>query len=403
MKHLILWIDKRFPLISTWRRYFSEYKVPRNLNIFYIFGALALVVLIIQLISGLFLTMFYTPTVEQAFNSIQFIMRDIHSGWLIRYMHTTGASAFFIVLYFHIFRGLLYGSYKSPRELVWLLGMALFFLVIAEAFFGYLLPWGQLSFWGAQVITSLVGVFPFIGDQLVVWLRGDYSVGDATLHRFYALHVVAIPVSILVLVFLHIVALHSVGSNNPEGFDAPVMGDESHDLKSTLPFYPYFVINDLVGIIAFLIIFFSIVFFVPEAGGLFIEAENYTPANSLITPESITPMWYLSPYYAILRAVPGKFMGIVMMSASLLLLILLPWLDRSPVRSMRYKGIYSQIALGLLVISFFALMGLGRMEITHNNLFLSRFFIILYFSYFIFMPVYTKHEVIRLRRVNGKT
>lgn len=392
MNKLIRWIDARFPLVSTWKAWFSEYYVPKNLNFFYYFGAFALLVLLNQLFSGLWLTMFYTPTATEAFNSIEYIMRDVHYGWLLRYMHSTGASAFFIVLYVHMFRGLLYGSYQRPRELVWLLGMALFILLILEAFFGYLLPWGQMSYWGAQVITSLCGVIPYVGDTLVTWLRGDYTVGNATLQRFFALHVIGVPLLVLLFVLLHVVALRKVGSNNPQGIDIKKHLDDQGRPLDAIPFYPYYVWKDFVGVIVFLFIFFAVVFFFPDMGGYFLEPTNFTPADPLSTPSQITPVWYMAPFYAMLRAVPDKSLGVLVMICALLVLLFVPWLDKSPVRAMRYKGLYSKIALCALVGSFLLLGYIGTGDSTPAKLYLSRVSIIVYFACFLLMPIYTRLE-----------
>ncbi|WP_454782763.1 cytochrome b [Legionella sp. WA2022007384] len=395
MNRLLNWLDERFPLMSTWKNYFSAYYLPKNLNFFYFFGSLALVVLINQLITGLWLTMFYTPSADQAFASIEYIMRDINFGWLLRYMHSTGASAFFIVIYLHMFRGLLYGSYQKPRELVWLLGMCLYILLLAGAFFGYLLPWGQMSYWGAEVITSLLSAIPYIGEHLVVWLRGDYSVGNATLQRFFALHVIAIPFLLVFLVFLHVVALHRVGSNNPEGIEIKNHLDAKGNPLDGIPFHPYYIVKDLVMVLAFLSLFFAVVFFAPEMGGYFLEHNNFVPANPLITPDHIAPMWYMSPFYAMLRAVPDKLLGIICMGSALLLLFFLPWLDRSPVRSMRYKGNYSRIMLFLGVTAFILLGYLGTIPVTPIRLFLARASTVFYFAYFVLMPFYTRFELPR--------
>jgi len=395
MNRFLNWIDERFPLMSTWKNYFSAYYLPKNLNFFYFFGSLALVVLANQFITGLWLTMFYTPSAEQAFSSVEYIMRDVNFGWLLRYMHSTGASAFFIVIYLHMFRGLLYGSYQRPRELVWLLGMFLYLLLLAGAFFGYLLPWGQMSYWGAEVITSLLSAIPYIGKSLVVWLRGDYTVGNATLQRFFALHVIAIPLLLFMLVFLHVVALHKVGSNNPDGIDIKKQRDAQGEPLDKIPFHPYYVIKDLVMTLAFLILFFAVVFFTPEMGGYFLEHNNFTPANPLVTPDPIAPMWYMSPFYAMLRAIPDKLLGVMCMGFALLFLFLLPWLDRSSVRSMRYKGNYSRIMLFLGVIAFVLLGYLGTTSVTPVRLFLARVSTGLYFAYFLLMPFYTRLEATR--------
>lgn len=364
--------------------------------IFFIFlVSLALIVLVNQIITGLWLTMFYTPNAEQAFSSVEFIMRDINFGWLLRYMHSTGASAFFVVIYLHMFRGLLYGSYQKPRELVWLLGMFLYLLLMAEAFFGYLLPWGQMSYWGAEVITSLFGAIPYIGKGLAVWLRGDYSVANPTLQRFFALHVIGIPILMIILVFLHIVALHKVGSNNPEGIDIKKALDKDGKPLDGIPFHPYYTVKDFVGIIVFSILFFAVVFFAPEMGGYFLEHANFVPANPMVTPDHIAPVWYLAPFYAILRAIPDKLIGVVCMAAAILLLFFLPWLDKSNVRSVRYKGMYSRISITLFAFSFLLLGYLGTTPVTPVRLFLARIAAVIYFSYFILMPIYSRFEKTR--------
>ena len=392
MNALIRWIDERFPLMSTWKAHVSEYYAPKNLNFYYFFGSLALVVLANQLITGIWLTMFYTPTVGGAFESVETIMRDVNYGWLLRYMHSTGASAFFIVIYMHLFRGLLYGSYQKPRELLWLLGMVLFILLLAEAFFGYLLPWGQMSYWGAQVITSLISAIPYVGETLVTWLRGDFTVANATLQRFFALHIIAIPLLMVFLVYLHLVALHKVGSNNPEGIDIKKHVNEAGKPLDGIPFHPYYTVKDAVGVLVFLIGFFAIVFFLPEMGGYFLEHDNFMPANPLITPDHIAPVWYMTPFYAILRAIPDKLWGVVLMGCSIVLLLFMPWLDRSPVRSMRYKGNYSKYALALFVLSFLTLGYLGTVSVTPIKQTLARVAAAVYFAYFLLMPLYSRYE-----------
>lgn len=392
MGGLLRWVDARFPLVSTWKSHISEYYAPKNLNFLYFFGSLATIVLINQLITGLWLTMFYTPTAEQAFGSIEYIMRDVNYGWFLRYLHSTGASAFFIVIYLHMFRGLLYGSYQKPRELIWLLGMALFILLMAEAFFGYLLPWGQMSYWGAQVITSLFGAIPYIGDSLVVWLRGDYHVATATLQRFFALHVIGIPILLLFLVFLHVVALHKVGSNNPEGIEIKYNLDSTGKPLDGIAFHPYYTVKDLLGLVVFLIIFFAVVFFAPEMGGYFLEYANFDPANAMVTPDHIAPVWYMTPFYTILRAIPNKLLGVVAMGSAILILVLLPWLDRSPVRSMRYKGLFSRYTLVAFVVSFILLGYLGTVTVTPLTQWLARLCTFVYFAYFLSMPFYTRFE-----------
>ncbi|ADG26101.1 TPA: cytochrome b [Legionella pneumophila] len=395
MNGLVNWLDERFPLVSTWKAHFSNYYAPKNFNFLYFFGSLALIVLVNQIITGLWLTMFYTPNAEQAFSSVEFIMRDINFGWLLRYMHSTGASAFFIVIYLHMFRGLLYGSYQKPRELVWLLGMFLYLLLMAEAFFGYLLPWGQMSYWGAEVITSLFGAIPYIGKGLAVWLRGDYSVANPTLQRFFALHVIGIPILMIILVFLHIVALHKVGSNNPEGIDIKKALDKDGKPLDGIPFHPYYTVKDFVGIIVFSILFFAVVFFAPEMGGYFLEHANFVPANPMVTPDHIAPVWYLAPFYAILRAIPDKLIGVVCMAAAILLLFFLPWLDKSNVHSVRYKGMYSRISITLFAFSFLLLGYLGTTPVTPVRLLLARIAAVIYFSYFILMPIYSRFEKTR--------
>lgn len=379
MRKLNSWINERFPLTQTFAKHLTGYYVPVNLNFWYIFGSLALFILGSQLITGIWLVMFYTPTAASAFNSIQIIMRDVHYGWLIRYLHTTGASAFLIILYLHMFRSLIYGSYKKPRELLWIFGMILFVLILAEAFCGYLLPWGQMSFWGAQVITSAVEAIPLVGKSLAMLLRGDFVVSDTTLHRFFALHVIAFPLIIIGFVFFHITSLHHVGSNNPEGSDKNIQ---------KIPFHPYYTIKDLVGLIIFLILFLSIVFFFPEMHGYFLEPLNSQPANPLVTPSHITPMWYMAPFYSILRAIPNKTGGIFATSASIAILFIIPWLDRSPIKSIRYRGWPFRTALTIFVISFLSLGYLGTVEITPSRQYLAQSFTLLYFTFFILMPFY---------------
>ncbi|MDP3560473.1 MAG: cytochrome b N-terminal domain-containing protein [Legionellaceae bacterium] len=392
MNAFLAWIDTRLPVRKAWQSHASQYYVPKNLNIWYIFGVLSLLVLFNQVLTGIWLTMFYVPTAQEAFNSIEYIMRDVSYGWLLRYMHTTGASAFFIVMYLHMFRGLLYGSYQQPRELVWLIGMGLFLLLMLEAFCGYLLPWGQMSFWAAQVITSLLSVVPVVGTKLVIWLRGDYSVSTVTLQRFFALHVAALPLLVCFGVYLHVIALHQVGSNNPEGIDIKNDCDaEGHPLDA-IPLHPYFTVKDLLGIIVFLMIFFSIVCFFPEMGGYFLERTNFIPADPMVTPNHIAPVWYFTPFYAMLRAIPDKLWGVSAMLSSLILFFCIPWLDRSPVRSMRYKGRYSRIALGCFVVSVILLGYLGTLPVTYTYQCLARVGTGVYFAYFILMPWYTRLE-----------
>lgn len=392
MSGLLNWIDARFPLLSTWKAHASDYYAPKNFNFYYYFGSLAMVVLLNQLLTGLWLTMFYTPTAAEAFHSIEYIMRDINYGWLLRYMHSTGASAFFIVIYIHMFRGVLYGSYQKPRELVWLLGVFLFLLLMAEAFFGYLLPWGQMSYWGAQVITSLFGAIPYVGDSVTTWLRGDYNVANATLQRFFALHVIGVPLLLLLLVFLHIVALHKVGSNNPEGIEIKHFKDQQGKPLDGIPFHPYYTVKDFFGILVFLILFFAVVFFAPEMGGYFLEHANFAPADPLMTPDHIAPVWYMTPFYAMLRAVPDKLFGVVVMLSAILILLFMPWLDRSPVRSMRYKGLLSKLALFAFVVSFLILGYLGTVSVTPIKQLVARWCTFVYFAYFLLMPLYSRYE-----------
>ena len=400
-KALINWIDARFPLTSLWKEHLSEYYAPKNFNFWYYFGSLALTVLVIQIVSGIFLTMHYKPDAAQAFGSVEYIMRDVPGGWLIRYIHSTGASMFFVVVYLHMFRGLLYGSYRKPRELIWLFGVIIYLCMMAEAFFGYLLPWGQMSYWGAQVIVNLFGAVPIIGDDLALWIRGDYVVSDATLNRFFAFHVIAIPLALLALVVAHILALHEVGSNNPDGIEIKKKKDAAGRPLDGIPFHPYYTVKDLVGVVVFLAVFSFIVFFMPEVGGYFLEYNNFLPADPLKTPLHIAPVWYFTPYYAMLRAVPAllgtQFWGVLVMGGAVLIFFLLPWLDRSPVKSIRYKGPYFKIALTLFVISFLVLgwLGtqptdfLGKLGGTDMAVILARLFTVVYFAFFLLMPWYT--------------
>ncbi len=390
MNATISWIDARFPLTKLWNEHLAKYYAPKNFNVWYIFGSLALLVLLLQILTGIWLTMNYKPSAEQAFASVEYIMRDVEWGWLIRYIHAAGASAFFVVVYLHMFRALMYGSYKRPRELLWITGMLVYLTLMAEAFTGYLLPWGQMSYWGAQVIVSLFGVIPFVGDSLVLWIRGDYVISDVTLNRFFAFHVIALPLILLALVLVHLLALHEVGSNNPDGIEIKEKRDVNGVPLDGIPFHPYYTIKDMVGAVAFLIIFLAIVFYAPEFGGWFIEADNFVPADPLQTPEHIKPLWYFTPFYAILRAVPHPLGGFLTMGAAVFLFFLLPWLDRSPVKSIRYRGWIYRVALGTFAVSFLALGYLGTQIPTPTSAFLSRFFSVLYFSFFLFMPIYSK-------------
>lgn len=395
MNATISWIDARFPLTKLWNEHLAQYYAPKNFNVWYIFGSLALLVLLLQILTGIWLTMNYKPSAEQAFASVEYIMRDVEWGWLIRYIHAAGASAFFVVVYLHMFRALMYGSYKRPRELLWITGMLLYLTLMAEAFTGYLLPWGQMSYWGAQVIVSLFGVIPFVGDSLVLWIRGDYVISDVTLNRFFAFHVIALPLILLALVLVHLLALHEVGSNNPDGIEIKEKRDVNGVPLDGIPFHPYYTIKDMVGAVAFLIIFLAIVFYAPEFGGWFIEADNFVPADPLQTPEHIKPLWYFTPFYAILRAVPHPLGGFLTMGAAVFLFFLLPWLDRSPVKSIRYRGWIYRVALGTFAVSFLALGYLGTQIPTPTSAFLSRFFSVLYFSFFLFMPIYSKIDRVR--------
>jgi ubiquinol-cytochrome c reductase cytochrome b subunit len=392
-KGLLGWIDARFPLSKMWYEHLAEYYAPKNFNFWYYFGSLALLVLVIQILTGVWLTMNYKPDAGMAFNSVEYIMRDVNWGWLIRYMHSTGASMFFIVVYLHMFRGLIYGSFKKPRELIWIFGMIIYVCLMAEAFMGYLLPWGQMSYWGAQVIISLFGAIPGIGDALALWIRGDFVIADATLNRFFAFHVIAVPIVLLALVVLHILALHEVGSNNPDGVDIKKHKDENGIPLDGIPFHPYYTVKDIVGVVVFLIIFSVIVFFMPEMGGWFLEKDNFIPADPLKTPEHIVPLWYFTPFYAILRAVPDKFLGVVAMGGAIFVMFLLPWLDRSPVKSIRYRGGIYKIAIGIFVVSFIALGYLGTQPATPLYTNFARFFSVLYFGFFIsllFIPRFEK-------------
>ena len=386
------WIDQRFPLTKVFNEHLAEYYTPRNFNIWYFFGGLAILMLGMQLLTGIFLTMHYKPDAEYAFASVEYIMRDVEWGWFIRYLHSTGASAFFIIIYLHMMRALLYGSYKGPRELIWILGMVLYILLLAEAFFGYVLPWGQMSFWGAQVIISLFGSVPVVGPDLLVWILGDYAVGDATLNRFFSLHVVVLPLILVVLVFLHIVALHTVGSNNPDGIEIKKNKDKDGIPKDGIPFHPYFTVKDAMGAVAFLWIFCAVVFYAPALNGYFLEAPNFIEANPLKTPEHIAPLWYLTPYYSVLRAIPplfgSQFPGVLAMFAALLVFFFLPWLDRSPVKSIRYRSPIYKWILGIFVVSFIMLGWLGVQPVTPLYVLLARIFTGLYFAFFLLMPWY---------------
>jgi ubiquinol-cytochrome c reductase cytochrome b subunit len=377
------WIDERLPVSSFWQDHMAGYYAPKNFNFWYYMGSLALLVLVLQILSGIFLTMHYKPDAELAFASVEYIMRDVEWGWLIRYMHSTGASFFFVLVYLHMFRALLYGSYRKPRELVWIFGMLIYLGLMAEAFMGYVLPWGQMSYWGAQVIINLFGAIPTIGEPLTEWIRGDFFISDATLNRFFALHVIALPIVLLGLVLMHLVALHENGSNNPDGIEIKENKDEDGIPRDGVAFHPYYTVKDIFGVSMFLLIFAFVLFFWPEAGGLFLEHDNFVPANPLVTPEHIKPVWYFTPYYAILKAVPDKLMGVILMFAAVGILFFLPWLDRSPVKSIRYKGLWYKILLGLFAIAFVRLGMLGMAEGTPEQTVEMRVWTFVYFGFFI--------------------
>jgi ubiquinol-cytochrome c reductase cytochrome b subunit len=433
MQKLLAWIDERFPATKAWEEHMSKYHAPKNFNFWYYFGSLALVVLVIQILSGIFLTMHYKPDTTLAFASVEYIMRDVPWGWLIRYMHSTGASFFFIVIYLHMFRGLMYGSYKGPRELVWILGMFLFVALMAEAFMGYLLPWGNMSYWGAQVIISLFDALPLIGPTLSEWIRGDFVVADATLNRFFSLHVIAVPLVLLLLVFLHIVALHKVGSNNPDGVEIKKKKDARGVPLDSVPFHPYYTVGkDLYGVVVFLIVFSAVMFFAPEMFGWFLEHDNFVAANILQTPPEIKPLWYFTPFYSILRAtteqmiyvlaamvlgmtaltvvsvknmrakitavavaavlfagfvtLQAKVWGVVLMGLSLVVFFFLPWLDRSPVKSIRYRGWMFKLALTIFTIAFVVLGYVGVKPAEGIYKLAAQICTVLYFSFFLLMP-----------------
>ena len=434
---VLTWVDQRFPLMSLWRDHLSQYYAPKNFNFWYFFGSLAMLVLVIQIVTGIFLVMHYKPSAAEAFASVEYIMRDVPMGWFIRYMHSTGASAFFIVVYLHMFRGLLYGSYRQPRELIWIFGMLIYLCLMAEAFFGYLLPWGQMSFWGAQVIINLFDALPLIGPDLSTWIRGDFVISDATLNRFFAFHVIAIPLALLGLVAAHIMALHEVGSNNPDGVEIKKYKDAQGHPLDGIPFHPYYTVKDIVGVVVFLFLFFLVVFFKPEMGGYFLEFNNFIPADSLKTPPHIAPVWYFTPYYSILRAITEAFMlvlaigvaaysilifltarnqmakfaalgiglvvivlmkggiieakvwGVAAMGAATLIFFLLPWLDRSPVKSIRYKGPLFKAALTIFVIVFLVLGYYGTQTVTPAGTLISQIGTLIYFSFFLLMPWYS--------------
>jgi len=409
---VLKWVDARFPMTGMIKEHLTEYYAPKNFNFWYYFGSLALMVLVLQIVTGIFLTMNYKPDAAYAFGSVEYIMRDVDYGWLIRYMHSTGASMFFVVVYLHMCRGLLYGSYRKPRELLWIFGMLIYLCLMAEAFFGYLLPWGQMSFWGAQVIVNIFSAIPFIGPELAVWIRGDYSIGDATLNRFFAFHVVALPLVLIGLVAAHILALHEVGSNNPDGIEIK----KNKDPKTGIPldgiaFHPYYTVKDIVGVVVFLMIFTAIIFFMPEMGGYFLEYNNFVPADPLKTPAHIAPVWYFTPYYSILRAVPpmfgSQFPGVIAMGLSTMIFFALPWLDRGAVKSIRYRGNLYKSFFAMFIFCFIVLGYLGVkptsvwgqfgdwasfMDTKEIATWGARLLTIGYFAFFFLMPWYTKAD-----------
>ena len=389
---LMGWIDDRFPLTAMYNDHMAKYPAPKNLNFWYFFGSLAMLVLVNQIITGIWLTMNYNPSAEGAFASVEYIMRDVDYGWLLRYMHSTGASAFFIVVYLHMFRGMIYGSYQKPRELLWIFGMLIFLVLMAEAFMGYLLPWGQMSYWGAQVIISLFGAIPVIGDDLTLWIRGDYVISGATLNRFFALHVIALPLVLVMLVAMHILALHEVGSNNPDGIDIKKHKDENGWPLDAVAFHPYFTVKDMIGVAGFLFFFCAIIFFKPDMWGYFLEKPNFEVANGLKTPAHIAPVWYFTPFYAILRAVPDKLLGVIMMGLSIVVLFLLPWLDRCKVRSVRYRSTLHKLNIAQFVVCFIILGVLGVLPSTPTLTLIAQLCTLGYFGFFVLLFFYSKNE-----------
>ncbi|GAA6172393.1 cytochrome bc complex cytochrome b subunit [Colwellia sp. KU-HH00111] len=409
LTNFMAWMDKRLPLTDAWNKHLAQYPAPKNFNFWYFFGSLAMLVLVNQILTGVWLTMSYEPSGDGAFASVEYIMRDVDYGWLLRYMHSTGASAFFIVVYLHMMRGLMYGSYQKPRELLWIFGMLIFLVLMAEAFMGYLLPWGNMSYWGAQVIISLFGAIPIVGDDLTQWIRGDYVISGATLNRFFALHVVAMPLVLVILVFLHILALHEVGSNNPEGvevkkkkgsikpeeqskFKFHKQYTDKYDIVDAIPFHPYYSVKDIMGVAGFLIVFCWVMFFAPEGGGYFIEAPNFEPANGLKTPEHIVPVWYFGPFYTILRVVPDKLLGAVAMFGAIIMLFALPWFDRGTVKSMKYRCTLHTVNLIQFAISFLVLGYLGTKAATPLNNMIGTVASFGYFGFFIALWFYSKNE-----------
>ena len=406
---LMGWVDQRLPVTRAWETHMSKYYAPKDFNFWYFFGVLSILVLVNQLLTGIWLVMFYEPRSANAFASVEGIMRDVDYGWILRYMHSTGASAFFVVVYLHMFRGLMYGSYKAPRELVWIFGMTIYLALMAEAFMGYVLPWGQMSYWGAQVIVSLFGAIPVVGADLVEWIRGDFLISGATLSRFFSLHVVAVPIVILALVVLHILALHEVGSNNPDGVDIKKNKDENGVPKDGVPFHPFYTVHDLVGVTVFLFAFSFVMFFMPEMGGFFLEYANFEEANNLKTPAHIAPVWYFTPFYAILRAVTfelnsvlnAKFLGLIAMGAAIAILFVLPWLDKSKARSIRYKGFMPRVLLMMFAGVFVILGYLGIKSPTEGRTLLSQIATLFYFAYFVTMPVWSNPNVAQSKRISS--
>ncbi|CUS49805.1 MAG TPA: cytochrome bc complex cytochrome b subunit [Arenicellales bacterium] len=403
MARLMEWVDERFPATKVWEEHVSKYYTPKNFNFWYYFGSLLMLVMVLQIVTGIVLTMHYKPDADLAFASVEYIMRDVPAGWFIRYLHSVGASMLFLAIYLHMFRAMLYGSYKGPRELIWILGMILYIAMMAEAFFGYLLPWGNMSYWGAQVIISLFGAIPVVGEGLAEWIRGDFVVSDATLNRFFAFHVILLPLLLALLVYLHIVALHKTGSNNPDGVEIKKQKDDKGVPLDGIPFHPYYTVKDIFGAAVFMAIFLAIVFFAPELSGWFLEKDNFEPANILQTPPDIVPLWYLTPYYSILRAVtfewlPGgaKLWGVMAMGLAIVLFFFLPWLDRSKVKSIRYRGWMYKFMLGLFAVTFVVLGYLGTKNPGHidliwfKNVVWAQIGMVIYFAFFLLMPIYTR-------------
>ncbi len=403
MARFMEWIDERFPATKVWEEHLAKYYTPKNFNFWYYFGSLLLLVMVLQIVTGIVLTMHYKPDASLAFASVEYIMRDVPGGWFIRYLHSVGASMMFLAVYLHMFRAMLYGSYKGPRELIWILGVIIYIALMAEAFFGYLLPWGNMSYWGAQVIISLFGAIPVVGEGLAEWIRGDFVVSDATLNRFFAFHVILLPLLLALLVYLHIVALHKTGSNNPDGVEIKKQKDDKGVPLDGIPFHPYYTVKDIFGAAVFMAIFLAIVFFAPELSGWFLEKDNFEPANILQTPPDIVPLWYLTPYYSILRAVtfewlPGgaKLWGVMAMGLAIVLFFFLPWLDRSKVKSIRYRGWMYKTMLALFAVTFVMLGYLGTKNPGHidliwfKNLVWAQIGLAIYFAFFLLMPIYTR-------------